>query len=211
MIQLTFHKHCRNGLNSANFTQYTHALYYSPNTALYRKVGRSSIRQTICDQGLRDIHVFQSHFTQPAIVKRFNLNSETLLEFITSMPPISVATLQWRHNEHDGVSDHQPHDCLLNRLFRRSSKKISKLRVTGLCVWNSPMTGEFPAQRASNADDVSIWWRHHVNGITAPPWINNYVSSNLWDEITSSVEVWEWIRYFIPQFIRDTITFPCWD
>ena len=40
--------------------------------------------------------------------------------------------LQWRHNERDGVSNHQPHDCLLNRLFRRRSKKTSKLRVTGL-------------------------------------------------------------------------------
>ena len=56
--------------------------------------------------------------------------------------------LQWRHNERDGVSNHQPHDCVLNR-FRRRSKKISKLRVTGLCEGNSPMTGEFPAQRAS--------------------------------------------------------------
>ena len=26
---------------------------------------------------------------------------------------------------------------------------------------NSPVTGEFPAQRASNAENVSIWWRHH--------------------------------------------------
>ena len=47
-------------------------------------------------------------------------------------------TLHWRHNEHDGVSNHQPHGCLLNRLFRRRSKKTSKLRVTGLCVGNSP-------------------------------------------------------------------------
>ena len=70
-------------------------------------------------------------------------------------------TLRWRHNELDGVSDHQPHDCLLNRLFRRRSKKTSKLRVTGLCVGNSPGTGEFPAQMASNAENISIWWRHH--------------------------------------------------
>ena len=69
--------------------------------------------------------------------------------------------LQWRHNDHDGVSNHQPHGCSLNRLFRRRSKKISKLRVTGLCVGNSPGTGEFPAQMASNAENVSIWWRHH--------------------------------------------------
>ena len=46
--------------------------------------------------------------------------------------------LRWRHNELDGVSDNQPHGCLLNRLFRRRSEKTSKLRVTGLCVGNSP-------------------------------------------------------------------------
>ena len=67
--------------------------------------------------------------------------------------------LQWRHDDRDGVSDHQPHNCLLNRLFMRKSKKTSKLRFTGLCVGNSPVTDEFPTQRVSNAkmlpfDDV---------------------------------------------------------
>ena len=74
---------------------------------------------------------------------------------------ISSHTLRWRHNDHAGVSNHQPHGCLLNRLFRRNSKKTSKLRVTGLCAGNSPGTGEFPAQMASYAENVSIWWRHH--------------------------------------------------
>ena len=41
--------------------------------------------------------------------------------------------IQWRHNGRDSVSNHQLHDCLLNRLFRRRSKKASKLPVTGLC------------------------------------------------------------------------------
>ena len=49
-----------------------------------------------------------------------------------------------------------PRHCLLKRLFGRRSKKTSKLRVTGLCAGNSPVTGEFPAQMASKADDVSI-------------------------------------------------------
>ena len=44
---------------------------------------------------------------------------------------------------------------------RRRSKKISRLRVTCLFGGNSPVTGEFPAQMASNAENVSIWWRHH--------------------------------------------------
>ena len=37
--------------------------------------------------------------------------------------------LQWRHNRHGGVSNHQPHQCLFNRLFERRSKKTSKLTV----------------------------------------------------------------------------------
>ena len=52
--------------------------------------------------------------------------------------PTTWLTSHWRHNNHDCVSNHQPHGCLLNRLFRRRSKKTSKLRVTGLCVGNSP-------------------------------------------------------------------------
>ena len=39
---------------------------------------------------------------------------------------------------------------------RRRSKNTSKIRVTGLCAGNSPVTGEFPAQRASNAENVSM-------------------------------------------------------
>ena len=47
-------------------------------------------------------------------------------------------SLRWRHNDRAGVSNHQPHGCLLNRVFRRRSKKTSKLCVTGLCAGNSP-------------------------------------------------------------------------
>ena len=79
-----------------------------------------------------------------------------------------IVSLQWRHDDHDSVSNHQPRGCLLNRLFRRRSKKTSKLRVTGLCAGNSPGTGELPAQMASYAENVSIWWRHH--GCSPYPW-----------------------------------------
>ena len=71
-------------------------------------------------------------------------------------------SLQWRHKQRDGVSKYQPHDCLLKRWFRHRSKKTSKFGVTGLCEGNSPVAGELPAQKASNAKNVSIWWRHHV-------------------------------------------------
>ena len=58
---------------------------------------------------------------------------------------------KWRVN---GVSNHRRPGCLLNWLFRRRSKKTSKLSVTGL-------RGGFPSQRTSDAENVSIWWRHH--------------------------------------------------
>ena len=82
-------------------------------------------------------------------------------------------TLQRHHNERNAVSNHQPHDCLLNRLFRRRSKKISMLRGTGLCEGNSSETGEFPVQMASNAENASIWWHHHDTIVPVParqPW-----------------------------------------
>ena len=95
---------------------------------------------------------------------RVDGNVCTRLGFITTKESCSysyLTPLQWRHNGRDSVSNHQPREGLLSRLIRRRSKKTSKLRVTGLCAGNSPETGEFPAQRAGNAENVSIWWRHH--------------------------------------------------
>ena len=68
-----------------------------------------------------------------------------------------VLSLQWHHNGRDGISNHQRHNCLLNCQFMRRSKKTSKLHITGLCEGNSLVTGEIPSQRASYAENVSIW------------------------------------------------------
>ena len=72
-------------------------------------------------------------------------------------------SLQWRHNGRDGVSNHQPHDYLPNRLFRRRSKKISVFRITGCCAGNSSVTGEFPhkepvTRKMFPFDDVIMCW-----------------------------------------------------
>ena len=63
------------------------------------------------------------------------------------MPFCGYFALQWRHNDRGGVSNHQPHGCLLNRLFMRRSKETSKLRVTGLCTRNSPGPVNSPHKR----------------------------------------------------------------
>ena len=65
--------------------------------------------------------------------------------------PAETCTLRWRHNGCDSVSNHQPRECLLRRLIRRTSKKTSKLRRPV----NSPH--KWPVTRKN----VSIWWRHH--------------------------------------------------
>ena len=114
-----------------------------------------------------------SQFRDGAIcsLKKFSLKfvSQSLINHSAFIQDIdwrwTGKSLQWRYNECDDVSYHRRLDCLFNRLFRRRSKKTSKLRVTGLYEGNPPI-GEFPAQRASNAENVSIWWRHHVVTLT---------------------------------------------
>ena len=54
-------------------------------------------------------------------------------------------------------------------MFRPRSKKTSKFSITGLCAGNSPVTSEFPSQRASNAENVSIWWYHYHDLSTSFP------------------------------------------
>ena len=81
--------------------------------------------------------------------------------------------LKWRHNERDGVSNHQPHDCLLNHLFRHRSKKTSKLRVTGLCegIHRWPV----------NSPHIMVNFRtdpHNPHPIV-PPW-GRHVGCRLW-------------------------------
>ena len=89
--------------------------------------------------------------------------SRVLLIISQQLQGFSKITLQWCHNERDGVSNPQFRDCLLNRLFtRRSKKNIKAPRHWHLC---GEYIGdrEFPTQKASNAENLSIWWRHDAN------------------------------------------------
>ena len=72
-----------------------------------------------------------------------------------------LITLEWRHSGRDGVSNHQSHDCSLNRFFRRRSRKhqssTSLAFVRGFHRWpvNSPRKG--PVTRKM----LPLLWRHH--------------------------------------------------
>ena len=65
-------------------------------------------------------------------------------------------SLQWRHNENHGVPNHLHIVCLLNRLFRHTWKRTSKLSVTGLCEGNPPVTGGFPSITRKMLPFVSV-------------------------------------------------------
>ena len=97
---------------------------------------------------------------------------------------------EWRHNERYGVSNHRHLDCLLNLLFRCRSKKTPKLRVTGLCEGNSPVTGEFPSQRASNADKVSIWY------VTTSCTVWCWAMSRHWNDHNNAKFLWSLCGYW---------------
>ena len=95
-----------------------------------------------------------------------------------------LVTLQWRHNGCDGVSNHQPRDCLLKCLFRRISKKTSKLRVTGLCAGISPGTSQ---EHEYLYDDSS----------------NNHVFSSI-QKLPNTVNSLIWL---IKEFLCNVVTF----
>ena len=107
-----------------------------------------------------------------------------------------IGSLQRHHNEHDGISNHQRLDGLLNCLFRRRSKNTSKLHITGLCAENSPVTDEFPSQRASNAENVPIWWRHHVR---------QWFGTHLWTIISWTIA--DFFLFFANKFYEQYMPF----
>ena len=94
-------------------------------------------------------------------------------------------SLQWRHNDRDGISIHQPPDCLLNGLFRCRSKKTSKLCVIGLCAGNSPITSEFPHK------GPVMWKCFHLMTSSCGKSIRKYTPIHQW-----------WFQYFGNKFTK---------
>ena len=149
-------------------------------------------------------HTSDSNFTMDTSAISSKISIE--IKFHSNLSGANESLL-WRHNGHSSVSNHQPYDRLHNCLFRRRSKQTSKLRVTGLCVGNSPGIGEFPAQMASYAENVFIWWLHHVKQIYGCwlPGIVQYmdISCKVIAMFKSRKSVWSeypWLKY------KDTIS-----
>ena len=99
----------------------------------------------------------------PGIVEGPTLRAPLLL--YNSLHWKKWSSLQWSHNHHDGVSNHQPNDCLFNRLFRHRSKKhqfsASLAFVWGIHQWplNCPHKGQV-TRKIFPFDDVIMWLKH---------------------------------------------------
>ena len=116
---------------------------------------------------------------------------------------VPLSSLHWRRNDHYGVSNNQPHGCLLNRLFRRRSKKTSKLRVTGLCVGNSPGLVNSPhrgpvMRKMFPFDDVimskhflslKLWHFHNISNVNFTTEIYIYMIPKLDHHLTSTCPI----------------------
>ena len=125
--------------------------------------------------------------------------------------------LKWRHYEGDGVSNHWCLDCSLNRLFRRRSKKTSKLRVTVLCGgihrWpvNSPHKGPVTRQMFQFGDTIMLsmltwqaqvlifilmtqtfWWHKHFDD-TKSEKVSHERFNLLWHGVRGQHWFWQWL------------------
>ena len=74
-----------------------------------------------------------------------------------------VVALSWHYSDviMSTMASQIPSITIVYSTVTSGADQGKQFRVTGLCEGNSPVTGEFPAQRASNAENISIWWRHH--------------------------------------------------
>ena len=141
-------------------------------TKMHFKIGFTNIYPYCPELNVLNLFHAGRYFSSPTFQSSWFKRSEVRLceqkylpGWMTCCPTISlleaVLSLQWRHNGHDSVSNHQPHDCLLNRLFRRRSKKHQSAASLAF-VRGIHRDRWIPRTNGHNAENVSIWWRHHV-------------------------------------------------
>ena len=124
--------------------------------------------------------------------------------YISNTTPGSISwvfTLQWRHNRHDSVSNHQPYDCLLTVYSDADQRKNQSSASLAFVRGIDRGTGEFPAQMASNTENVSICWRLHEVKITL-----GLMPEDLIDGESTLVQVIAWCRQATSQNYLRSLT-----
>ena len=86
-----------------------------------------------------------------------------------------------------------------------ASKKITKAPRHWLCEGCSPVTGGFPSQRASNAENVPVWWRHHVTvlqGWTLPDSVTSLAMEQTFDRSNTTILMQERRTWIFRTYIK---------
>ena len=166
-------------------------------------------------------------------------NLENGMQFEKSLPPL-LKTVTFKHSEflyiHIAVllAFHNVCRLLVCYKYLNSSGAFSKIsinkafpshhcpRVIGNtfhrpCLWASEYSKKFKLVSLNMSIPRGPFYQHGL--ILIPAWICNHMPSEVWDEITypfpnfddATVEVWQWINDFVPHFMMDVITYPCWD
>ena len=127
--------------------------------------------------------IFLSNFQSPSTIPfimcsgpvKNDINSQIIQLLIYTTYRIGIA-IEWTHYNDVIMGKIASQISSLTTVYQpliqtQIKEKTSKLRVTGLCAENSPGSGEFPAQMTSNAENVTIWRRHHAwrNIMCQPP------------------------------------------
>ena len=132
-------------------------------------------------------------------------------------------SLQWCDNERDGVSNHRRLECLLNRLFRRRSKKTSNFASLALVRWihwgpgNSPYT--WPVTRKMFPFDDVIMFPTKINEMVdvkawaiwkVLTWIRSLIGPANWKTVTNKrrqIRPWTCFRLRCPNWNISPIAF----
>ena len=111
-----------------------------------------------------DLRRYHAHYDVIVMIQRLGteqrrFSDSTLCRSATSIrgSQFQSPPLQWRHNERDGVSNH-------GVLLSPGADQRKHQHSAPLAFVSRP---DIPSQRASNAEKVSIWWRHHDCGVSA--------------------------------------------
>ena len=122
----------------------------------------------------------------------YKWRSRTQIHLPTSYLLIQDVTLQWRQNEHDGLSNNQPHDCLLSVYSdadqRKHQSSASLAFVRGIHRWpvNSPHKGPV-TRKMFPFDDVIMSFKVHDPRIRTYQYIYKYLRL-----ISYYVAIWPW-------------------
>ena len=121
-----------------------------------------------------------------------------------SYVPDVINVITATSNDRHGYSNCRSIECLFNRLFRLTTNEHQMSVLLGLCEGNPPVTSGFPSQRASKAENVSIWWRYNMSSTLYDIWhgikllqpkrkglpLFLYKWAKIWNELPTSIEIW---------------------